>query len=244
MKTPIVLAHGMLGLAQAFIQGLKLADYFKGIPEWMRENGCEVITPQVEGIGANETRAENLKNQINEATNGPVHIIAHSQGGLDSRHMITHLGMAEKVRTLTTIATPHRGSPIADWAISKTQQVGVFKILEWSTMDTQAFKDLRTSECAEFNRKTPDIDSVKYFSVVGEPKREEMLTPLRTFHDIVLEHEGPNDGLVSSQSASWGKDITTWQADHAQQIGWFNEPSFDWRNGWGKILNQLKEMDR
>ena len=33
--------------------------------------------------------------------------------------------------------------------------------------------------------------------------------------DIVLEHEGPNDGLVSSQSASWGENITTWQADHA-----------------------------
>ena len=71
-----------------------------------------------------------------------------------------------------------------------------------------------------------------------------MLTPLRAFHDIVLESEGPNDGLVSSQSASWGEYITTWQADHAQQIGWFNKPSFDWRDGWGKVLNQLKEMDR
>ena len=51
MKTPIVLAHGMLGLAQAFIQGLRLADYFKGIPEWLRKNGYEVITPEVAGIG-------------------------------------------------------------------------------------------------------------------------------------------------------------------------------------------------
>ena len=55
--------------------------------------------------------------------------------------------------------------------------------------------------------------------------------------------EAFSSGLVSSQSASWGENITTWQADHAQQIGWFNEPSFDWRDGWRKILNQLKEMD-
>ena len=243
MKTPVVLAHGMLGLAQTFIQGLKLGDYFNGIPDWIHDNGCEVITPQVEGIGTNETRAESLKRQINKATNLPVHIIAHSQGGLDSRHMITHLGMAEKVRTLTTIATPHRGSPIADWAISKTQKIGIFKVLEWSPMDTQAFKDLRTSECSVFNRKTPNLDAVKYFSITGEPVKEEMLTPLRILHDIVFEHEGPNDGLVSSKSAKWGEETTNWPADHAQQIGWFNKPSFDWRDGWGEILNQLKKMD-
>ena len=52
MKTPIVLAHGMLGLAQAFIQGLRLANYFTGVPEWLRENGQEVITPEVAGIGS------------------------------------------------------------------------------------------------------------------------------------------------------------------------------------------------
>ena len=88
MKTPIVLAHGMLGLAQAFIQGLRLADYFKGIPKWLSENGYEVITPEVAGIGSNVARATNLKRQILDATDLPVHIIAHSQGGLDSRFMI------------------------------------------------------------------------------------------------------------------------------------------------------------
>ena len=243
MKTPIVLAHGMLGLAQAFIQGLRLADYFKGIPEWLEENGYQVIIPQVEGIGSVKTRAANLKGQILEATDQPVHIIAHSQGGLDSRYMISHLDMAKQVRSLTTIATPHRGSPVADWTISKTQKIGVFKMLEWSTMDTQAFMDLRTAECEEFNHKTPNVDSVKYFSVAGEPKREEMLTPLRALHDIVSETEGPNDGLVSTQSATWGEETIIWPADHAQQIGWFNEPSFEWQNGWGKILNRLRETD-
>ena len=52
MKTPIVLAHGMLGLAQAFIRDLRLADYFKGIPKWLLENGYQVITPEVAGIGS------------------------------------------------------------------------------------------------------------------------------------------------------------------------------------------------
>lgn len=241
MKTPIVLAHGMLGLAQAFIQGLRLADYFKGIPDWLEENGCKVIIPQVEGIGSIKTRASNLKSQILQATDQPVHIIAHSQGGLDSRHMISHLDMADQVRSLTTIGTPHRGSPVADWAISRTQQIGVFKMLEGSGMDTQAFLDLRTTECATFNEKTPDTEGIKYLSVVGEPKREHTLRALRMCHDIVFKAEGPNDGLVSSQSARWGEEAIIWPADHAQQIGWFSDPSFDWQDGWGKILDRIGE---
>ena len=239
MKTPIVLAHGMLGLSQAFIQGLRLADYFKGIPEWLRKNGYEVITPEVAGIGSNVARATDLKKQILDATDLPVHIIAHSQGGLDSRHMISHLDMGKNVRSLTTIATPHRGSPVADWAISRTQQIGVFQMLEWSSMDTKAFLDLQSDECATFNERTPDVPTVKYFSVAEEQKRDLTVSALRMCHDIVTKAEGPNDGLVSSQSARWGEETIIWSADHAQQIGWFNDPSFDWRDVWGKISYRI-----
>ncbi len=114
-------------------------------------------------------------------------------------------------------------------------------MLEWSNMDTQAFLDLRTTECATFNEKTPDAEGIKYLSVAGEPKREHTLRALRMCHDIVFEAEGPNDGLVSSQSARWGEEAIIWPADHAQQIGWFNDPSFDWRDGWGKILDRIGE---
>ena len=234
MKTPIVLAHGMLGLAQAFIQGLRMADYFKGIPEWLRKNGYEVITPEVAGIGSIVARATDLKKQILDATDLPVHVIAHSQGGLDSRHMISHLDMGKNVRSLITIATPHRGSPVADWAISRTQQIGVFQMLEWSSMDTKAFLDLQSAECATFNERTPDVPTVKYFSFAGEQKRDLTVSAFRMCHDIVTKAEGPNDGLVSSQSARWGEETIIWSADHAQQIGWFNDPSFDWRDVWGK----------
>ncbi|RKP08667.1 Alpha/Beta hydrolase protein, partial [Thamnocephalis sphaerospora] len=45
-----------------------------------------------------------------------VNLIAHSMGGLDGRHLITHLRPETyRVRSLTTISTPHRGSPFMDW---------------------------------------------------------------------------------------------------------------------------------
>ena len=106
LDAPILLAHGMLGLAQALVKGLRLADYFRGIPAWLRTAGNKVLTPEVPGIGAITRRAKVLKVALEQWTSEPVHVIAHSQGGLDARHMISHLGMAGRVRSLTTIGTP------------------------------------------------------------------------------------------------------------------------------------------
>ena len=55
---------------------------------------------------------------------GPFHIIAHSMGGLDSRFLITHLQPEEdnRVLSLTTIGSPHRGSPIADLIVEQVQK--------------------------------------------------------------------------------------------------------------------------
>ena len=45
-----------------------------------------------------------------------VNLMAHSMGGLDCRHLITHLRPTEYVPlSLTSISTPHRGSPFMDW---------------------------------------------------------------------------------------------------------------------------------
>lgn len=41
-------------------------------------------------------------------------LVAHSKGGVDSREYLNNPD--ERVRTLTTLATPHQGSGLADWA--------------------------------------------------------------------------------------------------------------------------------
>src|SRR6202163_260619 len=49
---------------------------------------------------------------------GAIHIIAHSMGGLDSRTLIARnlhgLSVPGRIASLTTLSTPHRGSPVAD----------------------------------------------------------------------------------------------------------------------------------
>jgi len=70
-------------------------------------------------------------------------------GGLDARHMIVDGGMAERVATLTTIGTPHYGSPVAD----RIAQVGgslFLQVLD-RVLDVDGVADLTTSACEQFN---------------------------------------------------------------------------------------------
>ena len=87
----------------------------------------------------------------------PVNVIAHSMGGLDARYMITHLGMAEQVRSLTTVATPHHGTFVADWFVANfRQRVPLLLALEAVGINVDGFKDCRLAECKTFNAATPD----------------------------------------------------------------------------------------
>jgi hypothetical protein len=50
--------------------------------------------------------------------------------------------------------------------------------------------------------------------------------PLRRLHEVLAELEGPNDGLVSVNSAqAFGIHLASWPADHLRQMNWMTPPS-------------------
>ena len=78
-----------------------------------------MFVPWLSPTGGVADRAQQLKDFIDRVSPAePVHLFAHSMGGLDARYMISCLGMAQRVLTLTTLGTPHRGTAFADWGIS------------------------------------------------------------------------------------------------------------------------------
>ena len=42
-----------------------------------------------------------------------IHIVGHSKGGIVGRRYIQHFGGAQRVKSLTTLGTPHYGTPVA-----------------------------------------------------------------------------------------------------------------------------------
>lgn len=47
-----------------------------------------------------------------------VHLVGHSQGGLDARYVVSKLGYGPHTASVTTIGAPHRGTPLGDVGLS------------------------------------------------------------------------------------------------------------------------------
>jgi len=229
-KHTIILAHGLLGfdelrLAGHFLPGLH---YWRGITEALSHNGIEVIVAAVPPSGSIEARATKLAESIAHKAKGKqVNIIAHSMGGLDSRYMISRLQPTDfKILSLTTIASPHRGSAFADYmfeTIGPRQIKRIYKVMEYFGFETGAFSQL-TQEYMKnsFNPRTPDIPDVKYYSY-GASLEPNKWSVFAASHAIVKRTEGLNDGLVSVQSSHWGDyKGTLIGVSHLDLINWTN----------------------
>src|SRR5437879_1655307 len=134
----LIFAHGILGFRQRF--GIA---YFRGVQDHFEQVGAKVLIPEVNPTAGIKVRGEELRTQILDAfgkgpldPGQPTHIVAHSMGGLDSRFMLSPANknttsqndLSGRVRSLTTIGTPHRGSPIADLVALRTvEELDPFK---------------------------------------------------------------------------------------------------------------------
>jgi triacylglycerol lipase len=219
MSVPVVLSHGLLGFYHMTVNRLLREAYYGGIREDLRAAGHQVFFPQVPGMGSVPRRAAALAEQIDQATKSPVFIIAHSMGGLDARYLIAHLGFGRRVVALATIATPHRGSAFADWGVNQVgKPLRAFGLLSALRIEHAALHDLTSQACQEFNARTPDHPDVTYVSVTGKLACHQICPLLRIPYRIIAAREGPNDGLVSVQSAKWGRFLGLWPIDHIAQV--------------------------
>jgi triacylglycerol lipase len=220
LHAPIVLVHGLLGFDRVAMGGWVLADYFRGIPEALRANGNRVFLASLSPTGGIAERAAQLKEQIDkEFPTESVHLLSHSMGGLDSRYMITHLGMADRVLTLTTLGTPHRGTAFASWGVRRFAPL-LQPLFEYFGLPHQAFHDLTVERCKEFNERTPDAPNVRYFSVGGRINHDWLNIQWGVPSSILEKLEGENDGVVSVASAKYGENFEVWDGDHMSLVNW------------------------
>ncbi|KAF3924305.1 hypothetical protein ABW21_db0207175 [Orbilia brochopaga] len=131
-----------------------------------------------------------------------------------------------KVLSLTTVSSPHGGSPFADYVIEfigKKRLPKIYHILERMGLETGAFEQLTTKYMRkDFNPQTPDVPGVRYFSY-GALTQPGLFSPFRASHKIISRIDGDNDGLVSVRSASHGVyKGTLLGPSHLDIINWTN----------------------
>ena len=222
LDASIVLVHGLCGFDHLYAFRRPVKDYFPGIREHLEAGGNRVYTARVSPTAGVACRARDLKRFIErDVPAGPVHVIGHSMGGLDARYMTARLGMENRVLSLTTVATPHRGSTFADWGWHRLSRILV-PLMRLIGMPHEAFIDLRTDTCRRFNEDVPDVPGVRYFAVAGVCEKPWLGPEWFLPSGIVNRHEGPNDGVVSVASAGWGEHTEVWAGDHLNLVNWPN----------------------
>lgn len=245
---PIVLSHGIFGWGDSDGDGLiSMLEYWGGMDRYLRQQGATVYAPQKTAANSNEYRAAELKNKLlyyMAANNhSKVHILGHSMGGLDSRYMISNLSMRSKVASLTTLNSPHRGSPIAniiDRVVADWLKPFVGTVIDSLTAllygygsqeSLEGLASLTTAGMDTFNQYTPNANGVKYFSygsymTWADPIQHPLLAGLQPACAIGGQIKGlgsRNDGLVPYESLKWGtfkgRPSTSWYVsglDHLQ----------------------------
>lgn len=187
---PIVLLHGMGGFGKLEVGAIEVT-YFKGVVEDLTKNGEAVYVTIAPPYATSEVRAEAIAKQIDRILGrtgkAKVNLIGHSQGGLDARVIASPngLGYGDRVASVTTIATPHRGSKVADAVLGLLKHLpnkvvddvtdAILKLLQKTAYELQNDPDLRQqlvllSEehmTKVFNPKYVDDPNVVYKSYAG-----------------------------------------------------------------------------
>lgn len=258
-KYPILLVHGV------FFRDSDKFNYWGRIPAELEKNGAVLYYgEQQSALGIKESGAEiakKIEEIVSKTDCEKVNIIAHSKGGLDCRYAISCLGAEKYTASLTTINTPHRGCVFAEWLLDnmpKSFQSKVadkynvaLKLIGDSTPDfLKAVGDLKASECEKFNKNVPDSDDV-YYQSVGSKINKAMagVFPLNFSYMFAKYFDGPNDGLVTVNSAKWGEKFIYIDSDspdgvsHADVIDLFrhDKPDFDIREFYVNLVSDLRE---
>ena len=231
---PILLVHG------AGFRDLKTPVYWGRIPNVLRSHGATVFFGEQDCWASTETNAHALCERIDavlkETGAKKVNIIAHSKGGLEARMAASSLNCADRIASITTIGTPHRGSKTFSIFLRAPRvffSVAAFAVNNWIRLIGDREPDFRrvceefaVSHMERFNAENPDAPGVFYQSVAGVMRRPFSDINLSTACFVLNRIEGPNDGLVSAESARWGERCIEIRGNTRRGISHLDEIDF------------------
>jgi len=232
LKYPVLLCHGYGALASV----VKPSPMHE-VCMYLRQHGIIAFAPNIVPYAKIETRAEQWVVRILQLRDKykfeKMNVIAHSMAGLDMRYALLHSDIHQHVASLTTLATPHLGTSLAELILNTPGKVRdkLGEVFDWfgNSMYPKGESDAvgavrqltRQYIQEEFNSAHADRPNIKYYSYgasVGKGTDHPLNAIYRYQNQYIFDHEGPNDSFVSEESARWGKYIKTIPLSHLEQI--------------------------
>ncbi len=224
---PIVLMHGFAGFREIELGSFEILDYFNGVRILLSQMGYRVYAPEIAPFNSPMDRAQDWLHEIErirrETGAEKVHLVGHSQGGLDARVLIAPtngaaqdtpngplmgLGYGPHVASLTTIGTPHCGQVLVDQLEEsdpreREAMEGLLDFISIAarifTCDPQdavaAVKAMSREYMGEyFNPIIQEPSEVLCYAIAGDPGSRKLVNPLmRSSYESLLEM-GPEEG--------------------------------------------------
>jgi pimeloyl-ACP methyl ester carboxylesterase len=242
-RYPMVLMHGMAG-SDAW---LDVVDYFVDVENTLAEAGYIGIAPGVDAFNSVENRALQWEAHLDELQAQGIgrrfNLIGHSQGGLDARYLASVLE-DDRIVSIVTVGTPHRGTPLADlgigvlegvpglsWAVDASIDVFAQLVGLGDAEFTAQIEGLSQPAAEAFNAAVPDVEGIYMASWAGRTcsrvdlacradNDNEIADTVFDLTTTILDQViGDNDGLVPVESAIWGDFQGVLPADHIDQVG-------------------------
>jgi triacylglycerol lipase len=232
LKYPVLICHGY-GAIASLVKPSPLYD----VALLFRKHNVLAFAPNIVPYAKIETRAERwvevIGNLMGKIPHQKVNIIAHSMGGLDIRYALANHDISDYVASLTTVATPHHGTSLAELTLKTPEAIRekLADFLDW--MGDQIYPHTKSDAVASaeqltrryitevFNPQVPNHPHIPYYSysaAVGKGTPHSIRVITRYQNNYVFEKEGPNDGMVSVESAKWGEHIRTAHLSHLEQM--------------------------
>jgi triacylglycerol lipase len=207
---PIIFVHGFASSPTNIWR-------FRGVTEALEADGHVVVAAETAPFGSVDARARQLAEQIDavlaETGAEKVNLIAHSMGGLDSRYVVSELGYGDRVASVTTVASPHHGTPVADTALGllpdnrhANRALNALLRLAGSSFSNAsdeadlraALSDISTDGASELNERLLDDPRVYYqsWSAVSDPLGRYVEEAYDGCEGQVMMHPGHADGLT------------------------------------------------
>lgn len=203
--------------------------FWDGVLPLLRAQGFRCVPVPTEPIGSIPSRAKRLRDAIlAETRNGDalgqedeIALLGFSTGGLDARYLLSPATPVElppavrkRVRTLLTLATPHRGTPLADFyrAWRADDLLGFFAgvLARWTTSE-------RLGEVSRFARRhrtllerfLPSSQRESFFRVVegflvATPEERESV---RRFLESLNRNRGALDQLRVNRMPAFNENV-------------------------------------
>lgn len=221
-------AFGVEGGGTSWIVDPK--DFMKPVARFFAEKGCAIKMGVLPADSKIEERGLILKDQYSRwiaqmKTDKQLDlstqkwIIAESLGGLTARMALGTLKMQD-VDAVAFIGVPHRGTPLAQWALDQTQKKSwiyrVLSIVFDYDLAALSFTEQVTPEFLEKHKERfQPPASVRVGSVINECKAN----CSRWFKLLALI--GPpiqGDGIVPSADQAYGDDLGKFDLDHLTAV--------------------------